>query len=204
MSANETKEKILDVALALFSQKGFSAVSIRDICKEVSIKESSVYYHFKNKQAILSELQARFEQTSLTLTKQLESAFSDPKSITGFNGDNVSKVFFEDYLMNDFCNKFIRLLYIEKSYSEEMQKVYDKWIFAKPLEIQRRTFDFLTAAGAVKDTDSEYLALKYYSPILLLFQRYLLSGELTKAKKDLFTEKANYHILCFFKEIGVM
>ena len=43
---NETKQKILDVALDLFSQNGFSAVSIRDICKVVDIKESSVYYHF--------------------------------------------------------------------------------------------------------------------------------------------------------------
>ena len=44
---NETKQKILDVALDLFSQNGFSAVSIRDICKVVDIKESSVYYHLK-------------------------------------------------------------------------------------------------------------------------------------------------------------
>lgn len=47
-----TKEKILEAALNLFSQKGFTAVSIRDICKEVTIKESTVYYHFENKQAI--------------------------------------------------------------------------------------------------------------------------------------------------------
>lgn len=51
----ETKQKILDAALNLFSQKGFSAVSIRDICKVVDIKESSIYYHFQNKQAILEE-----------------------------------------------------------------------------------------------------------------------------------------------------
>ena len=52
----DTKQKILEVSLDLFSQKGFSAVSIRDICAQVKIKESSVYYHFKNKQAIFDEL----------------------------------------------------------------------------------------------------------------------------------------------------
>jgi antitoxin component of RelBE/YafQ-DinJ toxin-antitoxin module len=35
---------------------GFSAVSIRDICGKVEIKESSVYYHYKNKQAILDAI----------------------------------------------------------------------------------------------------------------------------------------------------
>ena len=35
---NNTQQRILNVALDLFSQKGFSAASIRDICKVVDIK----------------------------------------------------------------------------------------------------------------------------------------------------------------------
>ena len=57
---NSTKERILDVSLELFSQRGYSAVSIRDICKCVGIKESSVYYHFENKQNIFDVLLDRF------------------------------------------------------------------------------------------------------------------------------------------------
>ena len=57
--AGNTKEKILDVALTLFSQHGFQSVSIRDICKQVSIKESSLYYHFTNKRAFYSCKMAR-------------------------------------------------------------------------------------------------------------------------------------------------
>ena len=34
---NDTKQRILDVSLELFSQNGFSAVSIRDICRQVQI-----------------------------------------------------------------------------------------------------------------------------------------------------------------------
>lgn len=44
---NDTKQRILDVSLDLFSRSGFSAVSIRDICGQVQIKESSIYYYFK-------------------------------------------------------------------------------------------------------------------------------------------------------------
>ena len=51
---NDTKQRILDVSLELFSQNGFSAVSIRDICRQVQIKESSVYYYFKSKQLYAS------------------------------------------------------------------------------------------------------------------------------------------------------
>ena len=55
-----TKEKILETSLDMFARFGYTAVSIRDICKQVGIKESSVYYHFKNKQSILDELINRF------------------------------------------------------------------------------------------------------------------------------------------------
>ena len=36
-----TKEKITATALALFAQRGYDGVSVRDICKQVGIKESS-------------------------------------------------------------------------------------------------------------------------------------------------------------------
>ena len=51
----------------LTSEKGYSAVSIRDICRQVQIKESSVYYHFKNKQAIFDELISRFQKYAESL-----------------------------------------------------------------------------------------------------------------------------------------
>ena len=54
----DTRERILEVSLELFSLRGTEAVSIRDICAQVGIKESSVYYHFKNKQAIVDEIYA--------------------------------------------------------------------------------------------------------------------------------------------------
>lgn len=73
---SNTKQKILDVSLDLFSRKGFSAVSIRDICAQVMIKESSVYYHFKNKQAIFDELLYHFEQVATDMMVRLEQSLS--------------------------------------------------------------------------------------------------------------------------------
>ena len=45
-----TKEKIVETALELFSQRGYGGVSIRDIAREVGIRESSIYNHFPGKQ----------------------------------------------------------------------------------------------------------------------------------------------------------
>ena len=80
---NETKQRILEVSLTLFSQNGFSAVSIRDICKLVQIKESSIYYHFENKQAILNELLSLFQEKAISMMRQLETAMADNQEPMG-------------------------------------------------------------------------------------------------------------------------
>ncbi|MFR7427119.1 MAG: TetR/AcrR family transcriptional regulator [Ruminococcus sp.] len=74
---NDTKQRILDVSLELFSQNGFSAVSIRDICRQVQIKESSVYYYFKSKQAIFDELLCLFENKASDMMCQLDKALAE-------------------------------------------------------------------------------------------------------------------------------
>jgi AcrR family transcriptional regulator len=47
-----TEAHILEVAGRLFYERGYKATTIRALADEVGIKESSVYKHFKGKQAI--------------------------------------------------------------------------------------------------------------------------------------------------------
>lgn len=203
MEMNKTKQKILDVSLEMFAHRGFSAVSIRDICKKVNIKESSIYYHFKNKNAIFEELLEKFEYTANKKMQQLNNAINKGFNVEGNIFQNVSEIFFEQYLMDNFCNSFIRLMYIEQFNNEEIREVYNKWLYDEPLTFQSKIFKILMDMGIISSNDSEYMAVKYYSPIFLYFQRYLLSGELTEDNKQQFREKAYNHINKFFIESGV-
>lgn len=199
---NQTKQKILNVALDLFSQKGFSAVSIRDICKVVDIKESSIYYHFKNKQAIFNELLQHFEAIATDLMSQLEQALTTaPKTIEGDLFEKTCNCFFEKYLMDEYCNKIMRLLLIEQFSNNEMQQIYDDWMFDKPLNFQAKVFSLLMEMGIIKPADSKYLATKFYAPIFLFAQRWLFCGALTDENKQIFRENAYEHIKNFFDEM---
>lgn len=201
---SDTKQKILDVSLDLFSQKGFSAVSIRDICAQVMIKESSIYYHFKNKQAIFDELLHRFEQVATDMMIRLEQSLSVQScSMEKPFYQTVSDTFFERYFMDDFCNKIMRLLLIEQFGNSEVQKIYDYWMFENPLEFQSKVFYTLMEIGILPKTDSEYLAVKYYAPIYFFAQRWLFSGELSEEQKNSFRNAAYQHIEKFFAEMGV-
>lgn len=48
----DTKQRILEKSLELFSTKGYDAVSVGEIAKAVGIKAPSLYNHFPSKQAI--------------------------------------------------------------------------------------------------------------------------------------------------------
>jgi AcrR family transcriptional regulator len=41
-----SRERLLDVAERLFSEKGFAAVTLRDIAQELGLSHASLYYHF--------------------------------------------------------------------------------------------------------------------------------------------------------------
>ena len=56
MDRGNTRQRILEAALELFSVQGFEATSISQIASAVGIRKASLYSHFENKQAILDAL----------------------------------------------------------------------------------------------------------------------------------------------------
>jgi AcrR family transcriptional regulator len=54
--SEETKTKIMDSAIKLFSTHGFNAASVDDICEEAGISKGAFYHHFESKQALFLAL----------------------------------------------------------------------------------------------------------------------------------------------------
>jgi AcrR family transcriptional regulator len=54
-----TRERILDVALDLFTDQGFDGTSMREIAERLRITKPSIYYHFASKEEILWALHMR-------------------------------------------------------------------------------------------------------------------------------------------------
>jgi len=56
MKPETRKEEIIKTATKLFKEKGYSAVTMRDIAKAMGIKAASLYNHINSKQQILTDI----------------------------------------------------------------------------------------------------------------------------------------------------
>ena len=76
-SAPETRERILDIALELFSEQGYDKTSLRDIAERLGTTKAALYYHFERKEDILLELHLRLHVFGRELLDELEQLPDD-------------------------------------------------------------------------------------------------------------------------------
>lgn len=67
----DTRERILAAALDVFADRGFEGAGITEIAERVGITKSVIYYHFKNKEAILEEIAARSIREVMALKQEI-------------------------------------------------------------------------------------------------------------------------------------
>ncbi|WP_432154972.1 TetR/AcrR family transcriptional regulator [Streptomyces tricolor] len=51
-----TRQRIQDVALALFAEQGYEKTSLREIAERLDVTKAALYYHFKTKEEIIVSL----------------------------------------------------------------------------------------------------------------------------------------------------
>ena len=71
----ETKKKLYEIAEKLFSQHGFSEVSVEDITDEAGITKGAFYVHFESKDALIARLIADYASRADTDYKTFLGTF---------------------------------------------------------------------------------------------------------------------------------
>lgn len=171
----DTKQRILDEALTLFSEKGYANVFVGDIAERVGIKAPSLYKHYKSKKAIfdaiIDEMNRRFTEQAKAMQINGKDASTDAGIYENLSEDRLLKLgrkFFLYYLHDDYNRKFRKMLTLEQFHDKELAKVYSKLYVDDPLSYQGMLFGFLTAAGLLRTDNVEIMTLHFYSPIYFM------------------------------------
>lgn len=171
----ETKKKILDEALKLFSEKGYGDVFVGDIAKAVGIKAPSLYKHFKNKEeifnAILSELKESYEKQAAAIGVDGSNPFKDAGIYAEISEEaliDMGKNLFLYFLHDKHMRLFRKLLTIEQYHNSELAILYSDQYFNAPLAYQGEMFKIFIEKGKFKQADFEIMALHFYAPIYAL------------------------------------
>ena len=78
LSAGEKRRsELLDLARAVFLEKGFEAATVNDILAAAALSKGGFYHHFKSKDEVLNALRARYTQWFLETVERSVAAVPD-------------------------------------------------------------------------------------------------------------------------------
>ena len=204
MKQEDTKKKILDKALELFSTQGYDAVSVGQIAKAVGIKAPSLYNHFSSKQAIFDAIvestAAQYEEDTGKIdihvqdVKQDISVFSEITEEALF--EKVRQIFAYS-LHNEPISRFRRMMTIEQFRSPELAALYSRRYVDRMMEYHANIFRALIAAGEILKEDPDVLAMMYVSPVLTL----LGICDRQPEREAECIEKLRQHVSLFFQMV---
>ena len=170
-----TKEKIINEALTLFSEKGYANVFVGEIAEKVGIKAPSLYKHFKNKRAIfdgiIEEMQKQFMKTAEQLGIDGSNPKADGGTYTKISEEASIKIglgLFQYYLHDEYNQRFRKMLTIEQFHDKELAALYTKQYVDDPLSYQGIMMGMMVSSGAFKTDNVNIMTLQFYAPFYLL------------------------------------
>lgn len=195
-----TKQKIINEALTLFSINGYDAISVRDIAAAVGIKASSLYNHFKNKQDIFDTIIEICTERSMKFfqhikdCKELKEMINNSKRMSDLQFTKISLDMFKFYLEDEYIVKFRKMLTIEQFHNYKISNLYHKIFIDDILDFQCELFNILINANVLIKKDPYTLALQFYSPVFLLFYKHdkFTDKERISLKNHIFQFKDTY------------
>ncbi|MFX6544787.1 TetR/AcrR family transcriptional regulator [Acinetobacter baumannii] len=148
--ALKTKDRILQISLQLFNERGERSVTTNHIAAELGISPGNLYYHFRNKHEIIKELMHQYQVETLEML-----SLPEVRPLTTNDKINYFQV-----LSGQLWNyRFIhRDVYHLVESNEDFKKIYPRFA-GQVMQQGQRIYQAFVDAGLMKMTPSEIEAL---------------------------------------------
>lgn len=179
MEKRNTRQKILDQALNLFSVQGYEGVTVKQIAHAVGIKDSSLYKHFKSKQEIFDTLLVWMNEKFADTVSFYKLPQGEIAKIAKEYGQNdlvwlktACKSIFLFFLKDPEASKFRKMLMIEQYKNRDAANTFRSWFTDDAIRFQTDLFAEMMAQGYFRQGSAHTIALQFYAPFYLLLCQY--------------------------------
>ena len=164
--ANDTKERILDAALVMFSRNGYAGTNIRELSASLGLVKSGVYKHFESKEAIwnalLDKMIAYYEE-HFGSAEHLPRVPDTLEELVRMTMQMVNITVRDERIVMTR-----KLLSIEQFRDERARDLATKHFLTGLTDMFTRLFRGMMDKGLLRDDDPKMLAFAYTSPISAL------------------------------------
>ena len=164
--AKDTKERILDAALEMFSQNGYAGTNIRELSASLGLVKSGVYKHYESKEAIwnalLDKMIAYYEE-HFGSAEHLPRVPDTLEELVSMTMQMVNITVRDERIVMTR-----KLLSIEQFRDERARDLATKHFLTGLTDMFTRLFRGMMDKGLLRDDDPKMLAFAYTSPISAL------------------------------------
>ena len=164
--ANDTKDRILEAALEMFSQNGYAGTNIRELSASLGLVKSGVYKHYESKEAIWNAL---LDQMIAYYADHFGSAEHLPPVPDSLEGLVTMTMHMVNITVHD--EKIImtrKVLTLEQYRDVRARELATKHFLTGLTEMFTRIFSSMMEKGLLREDDPEMLAFAYTTPISAL------------------------------------
>ncbi len=195
--ANDTKERILDVALEMFSQNGYAGTNIRELSASLGLVKSGVYKHFESKEAIWNALldeMAAYYEARFGSAEHLPPVPASPEELVRMTMRMVNLTVRDEKIVMTR-----KVLSIEQFRDERARELATKHFLTGLTEMFTPIFACMMDRGLLRQDDPQMLAFAYTIPISALI--HLCDREPEKTEDAV--KRAEAFIRHFIRTYGV-
>ena len=164
--ANDTKERMLDAALELFSQNGYAGTNIRELSVSLGLVKSGVYKHYESKEAIwnalLDEMIAYYAER-FGSEEHLPPVPNSLEELTQMTMRMVNLTVRDERIV-----KTRKVLTLEQYRDVRARELATKHFLTGLTEMFTRIFAGMMDKGLLRRDDPAMLAFAYTAPISAL------------------------------------
>ena len=166
--AQITEERILEAAINLFSEKGYSGTSTGEIARDANVAEGTIFRYFPQKKDLLVRGITKFidlfgEQVVILPLEKIyaENMDATPEQL-------LKKIIMNRLELIDRMGDNIRVMLTEIQYHDEVRDVFLDRIAGRGVQYGKKVFEHFVKTGFFRDDIQTFIAFRCFLGTIMI------------------------------------